>query len=550
MEKPILTKALVFAALVVLLGGCQIFAANSGDKSPAAPGKQEEALPGSKVTLDVAAKSAEIIAVATIIRASVHDPTAPGAADYTAEIEITRLLKGETKEKKLSLDYRVRSIPDKEEAPKVGSSYIFFLRGLKPQGMEVLKILADTEANRAAVGAAAWGEAAKKEDVRAGPTVTPPPPAPQSASVPPPAPQPEEPQANSEEPQTGPLVIAEYRIEDFFIRRDWSSSSLGLPDVLNSNKEPNYLGQNPPGALRALRGLFGGAGPRDESIDWQERWLRGSIRLIDIIKRTVKNQIDPKVAAWSDEGGPASIDYSSYGGAGVLIVLQTREGQKRVESLLEAMRGASEVGGPMLTIHVQWVEMADAKAAELLGCDPAKRQVPMEVTAADLAKADAKTIYRGCTTCFDRQTVFVASGNLKAYLADGTPLVCAASLGITPIIRNFLVGGMLEVRPQLSKDKDAVLLDYRSYVNPAATIEHTGPQEYAAGAARGAPLREGVIAVDFGFPAVDFQTLRGSVRIPLGKSILLGFTTGPKLKDGKVSCLIVEVSASKAETRP
>jgi hypothetical protein len=386
-----------------------------------------------------------------------------------------------------------------------------------------------------AVGAAAWGEAAKKDDVKAGPTVTPPPPAPQSASVPSPAPQPEEPQANSEEPETGPMVIAEYRIEDFFdIKRDWSSSSLGLSDVLNANKEPDYLGQSPSGVFRRL---FGGAGPRDESIGWQE--------LIDIIKRSVYNQIDPKVAAWTDEGGPASIDYLSFGVAKVLIVSQTREGQKRVESLLEAMRSASEVGGPMLTIHARWVEMADAKAAELLGRDPAKRQVPIEVTDADLAKADAKTLYRACTTCFDRQTVFVASGNIKAYLADGTPLVCEAYRGITPIIRDFLVGGMLEVRPQLSKDKDAVLLDYRSYVNPAATIEHTEPQEYAGGTNPQATLH-----TDFGFPAVDFQTLRGSVRIPLGKSILLGFTTGPKLKDGKVSCLIVEVSASKVETRP
>jgi len=375
-----------------------------------------------------------------------------------------------------------------------------------------------------AVGAAAWAEEAKKEDVKAGPAVSPPTP----------ASEPEMQQPGSEEPKTGPMVIAEYRIEDFFIKRDWGSSSLGLSDVLNANEEPNYMGQARPDVWR---GLFGGAGTRDEGIDWQA--------FVDIIKHTVNNQTDPKVAAWTDEGGPASIDYSSYGGAGVLIVSQTREGQKRVESLLEAMRGASEVGGSMLAIHARWVEMADAKVAELLGRDPAKRQVPMEVTDADLAKADAKTIYRGGTTCFDRQTVFVASGNFKVYFANAKPFSCEAFLGITPVIRNCLVGGMLEVRPQLSKDKNTVLLDYLSYVNPSANIEHAGSQEFAVGADRGEPLRG-----NLGFPAVDFQTLRGSVRIPLGKSILLGFTTGPKLKDGKVSCLIVEVSASKAETRP
>jgi len=375
-----------------------------------------------------------------------------------------------------------------------------------------------------AVGAAAWGEAAKKEDAKAGPTVTPPPPASESEMQ----------QPGTEEPKTGPMVMAAYRIEDFFISRDWGSSSLGIADVLDVGEETDFW------TRQRFNELFGGGSPRDvrdEGIGWQE--------LLDVIKRAVNNLSNLKVAAWADEGGPATIDWLSYDGATVLLVSQTREGQKQVESLLKMLRGASEVGGSLLAIHARWVEMADAKVAELLGRDPAKRQVPIEVTDADLAKADAKTIYRGGTTCFDRQTVFVASGNLKVYMDGVTPLISESYVGVKSNLHQLVAGGVLEVRPQLSGDKDSVLLDYRSYVNQNAKVERKAHQEYAIHRDLGGPL-----ATDLDFPAVDFQTLRGSVRIPLGKSILLGFTTGPKLKDGKVSCLILEVSASKAETRP
>jgi len=61
--------------------------------------------------------------------------------------------------------------------------------------------------------------------------------------------------------------------------------------------------------------------------------------LIDIIKRTVTPVADPEIAAWSDEGGPASLDFLSgrqphY----ALIVTQTPAGQERVAELLQKWR--------------------------------------------------------------------------------------------------------------------------------------------------------------------------------------------------------------------
>jgi len=160
MENSMLSKFLVMVAFAFLLGSHYIFAANSEGKPEAPSPKQDEALPGSTVSLDDASKKADIIAVVTISRVNLLDPTGLGAADYKAEILITKLLKGKAKDKKLSVEYRVVSVPDKEVAPKEKGSYIFFIKGDKPKkgdnlvNLQAIKILADTEDNRKAVAGA------------------------------------------------------------------------------------------------------------------------------------------------------------------------------------------------------------------------------------------------------------------------------------------------------------------------------------------------------------------------------------------------------------
>jgi hypothetical protein len=332
----------------------------------------------------------------------------------------------------------------------------------------------------------------------------------------------------AKEPEVAPLSVVAYRVDDLLNRyRDWTARQLGLNDVLEGGVPT--AGGIPPGLFGVAPGAAAAA-PEPEM---------GSQELLDIVQKMVNQQSNPKVAAWDSEGGIAHIDFLKVGGALELIVSQTPEGQRSMELLLESLRRATEVGGPMVMIHVTWLEVTDAKAAELLGGDPAKRQVPMEVTAATLAKADAKTLYRACTTCFNGQQVCALSGNLRSYVGEATPIVCEALVGWSPTIRNLIVGGVLEVRPQLSRDKDTVLLDYRSYVNQTATMEHklTKVSSSTTGGMEGT-------TAEIDLPAVDCQSLRGSVRIPVGKTILLGCTTGPKLKDGKVACLVVEVSVS------
>jgi hypothetical protein len=330
-----------------------------------------------------------------------------------------------------------------------------------------------------------------------------------------------------EEPKQEPLTVKVYRVEDLFIKRDWTSNRVGFPDLFDM----------PYPSQAALAGRVIGAGALFGT-SRAETTEVGPAELLDIIKRAVHNSTDPNVAKWSDEEGPAGIEYISMNELGMLLVSQTRAGQEKVEDLLEQLRNERDVCGPMLTISAHWVEVDDGKTALLMGRDP-KRRVPMEITAADIEKAGAKTVYRGSTTCFDRQTVFFSSGRAKVYMGDMSPVVTEASIGGDPTILCLLVGALLEVRPQLSKARDTVLLDFRTFVNQNGAVEYRPIPDF--GAVRG----QKAMRVDLGYPEVDFHTLRGSIRIPLDKTILVGGCTSAKMKDGKVLYLVVEVSASK-----
>jgi len=56
-------------------------------------------------------------------------------------------------------------------------------------------------------------------------------------------------------------------------------------------------------------------------------------RIIDLIKKFVKNQNDRRIAPWDDEGGPATIQYLN----GQLVVSQTEHGHRAVAKLLASI---------------------------------------------------------------------------------------------------------------------------------------------------------------------------------------------------------------------
>jgi len=56
-------------------------------------------------------------------------------------------------------------------------------------------------------------------------------------------------------------------------------------------------------------------------------------RIIELIKKFVKNQNDRRIAPWDDEGGPATIQYLN----GQLVVSQTEQGHRAVAKILASI---------------------------------------------------------------------------------------------------------------------------------------------------------------------------------------------------------------------
>lgn len=101
--------------------------------------------------------------------------------------------------------------------------------------------------------------------------------------------------------------------------------------VLVTSRQRAYL-RLPLGAYR-VDDLLAASDAR-YSLDWQD--------LIDVLKRNINNMADPNVAPWTDEGGPASVDFLG----GLLVIRQTRAGHEQAARLLGNLR-ASRKGLPV-----------------------------------------------------------------------------------------------------------------------------------------------------------------------------------------------------------
>ena len=95
-------------------------------------------------------------------------------------------------------------------------------------------------------------------------------------------------------------------------------------------------------------GLFAGAAPAAGA-----EQPAGSQELMAIIQRTVSSKSDPTVAAWSDEGGSAAIEYMN----GLLIITQTRRGHEKTSDLLEQLRRERAI---MISVEARFCEVSDS----------------------------------------------------------------------------------------------------------------------------------------------------------------------------------------------
>jgi hypothetical protein len=324
-----------------------------------------------------------------------------------------------------------------------------------------------------------------------------------------------------------PVMIRMYNVQDLTLGRDYPYRSAVVP--------PTSIDPYAEGAMGGGGGMGGlfAATPEPPNVGDQASLTSAMTPQViaDLIRRTVDSE------PWDNEGGRGKIDYVGA----LLVITQTAEGHKRIGELLDQLRTAR----PMVTVEARWLLLDDEQVSKIVPDDPARRTVPQEVSAEALKEAKATVIYRGQITCFDRQTVHLASGRGQAVMADLTPVVGENAVGFDPRITQVLWGLLLEVTTSLSPDNKAATLRLHSLITEPVSIRTKTLETPAPGAEKTA----GVAKNEIDLPEFLLHTFRTTMRVPVNKGILIGGITAPKASDGKVLYLFMQVSASGQEAK-
>jgi general secretion pathway protein D len=140
------------------------------------------------------------------------------------------------------------------------------------------------------------------------------------------------------------LPVVTYPVQDLVAQIPDFGGEAPRFEVANVTQAASQAAAGGAGGMNLFGGGAAARKPEEEAVGPQE--------LQDIIKRTVNNTSDPAVAAWSDEGGPAAIEYIN----GLLVVTQTRRGHEKVADLLEQLRRERAI---MISVESRFCTVTD-----------------------------------------------------------------------------------------------------------------------------------------------------------------------------------------------
>jgi hypothetical protein len=277
----------------------------------------------------------------------------------------------------------------------------------------------------------------------------------------------------------------------------------------------------------------GGGGESSKGISSREEPLP-----TDAYIRLIQATIDPD--SWTDNGGEIGQIRVIQGR---LVVTHTAEVHQRITEVLAKLQDSR-----MTRVRAHWLFFDPANSP--LGEDR-NQAIPRELDPAVLAKLpDDVTHLRAETVCFAGQTVHLMSGHQRSYVSDLSPIVGTQAVGSDPVTSIVNDGAILQVTPTLQHDGQSAVLDLQSVVvdlvsmdpsplRATAQVATTGP----AGLSRPIPADVELVLER---PKLLRQQLRTTVRVPLGKPVVIGGMTLEPTSKGENRTqlvLVVEVTA-------
>jgi hypothetical protein len=257
----------------------------------------------------------------------------------------------------------------------------------------------------------------------------------------------------------------------------------------------------------------------------------GAQASVDSLIKLVVDSVAPNT--WRDSGGSIG-SIREYQGR--LVVTQTAENMNSVQQVLDSL---SSVSPANVRMNAEWVWLKPEQLQSLRDRFHGPGDATMIVDEKTLGQLELYS--RGQTTGFDGQTVHIASIALHHYVSDATPVVATGVGAYAPTISTVKSGVALQITPHLLPE-GLVRLDL---FNVVADVRGIADTDIAL------PLGATTLPAESSIverPTVQTAQLRTTVRIPLGKNVVIGgmpinHGTGPAAQ-GQLY-LIVDVEASK-----
>ena len=290
----------------------------------------------------------------------------------------------------------------------------------------------------------------------------------------------------------------------------------------------------PPGSGPEFGNIFnGGGGGGGGAADGNPDGSRHA-ELVDAYIRLIEDSVDSE--SWHDNGGDIG-QIREIGG--LLIVTQVESAHQQIDMLLKQLL---EKQARLVRVRIHWL-IGTGEQLQLGNVQD--RSALRQIDPAMLDKLPREVVHHVAETiCFSGQTVFVQSGNQHAYISDLNPVVATDAVGFDPVLSVAEDGAYMQVTPTIQSDGQSAVVDLHSTVSGwsransidlAATI--TGPTTRPAS---GRWVGETILDR----PEVQKQSLNTTLRVPLGKSMVVGgMTMQPGAKDpsGPQLLIVIEV---------
>jgi hypothetical protein len=266
----------------------------------------------------------------------------------------------------------------------------------------------------------------------------------------------------------------------------------------------------------------------------------GKQEMTDSIIKLIQDTVDPE--SWKDAGGTIGYLREIHG---LLFITQTRENQQKVGVLLSDFASQR---GVMVRVTADWVLIPSSDLAKLIKPPAGNHEGALqEIDATALKNLSEKTRrFHAETLGFSGQTVHVVSGRVRSVATSATAVVGTGVAAYQPDIAGLGGGIALQVTPRADYDQQsAVVTLYSTFNDPESPI---GPMQMITSPPTTQPVVGEGTANTFQPVNTVVQELRTTVKLPLGKPVLVGgMTLEPATKNTDLGqlVLILKVTATR-----